>query len=177
MDDKKISKRLSFVLRHAPESMGIALDEQGWTPVDVLLRQLNAHGFRVSEQRLHHVVKSNDKQRFTLSSDKKRIRAAQGHSVEVRLELPAITPPDVLYHGTATRNLGSICAKGLVPGTRQHVHLSADTATAKRVGARHGTPYVLTIDAAGMHAEEFEFYQADNGVWLTDSVPMKFIGV
>jgi putative RNA 2'-phosphotransferase len=177
MDNRKISKRLSFVLRHAPESIGITLDAQGWTSVDGLLKQLAAHGFQISEKRLHHVVKTDDKQRYTLSEDKTRIRAAQGHSVDIHLELPAIVPPDVLYHGTATRNLTSIREKGLIPGTRQHVHLSADTKTAKRVGARHGTPYVLEINAAAMHAEGLEFFQADNGVWLTSAIPARYITI
>jgi putative RNA 2'-phosphotransferase len=167
---KEISKLLSLVLRHAPERIDINLDAQGWTPVDVLLSKLKKAGHTVSRDFLEEVVATNDKKRFTLSDDGKRIRAAQGHSVSVELGIRPSEPPAVLFHGTASANLDSIFEKGIIPGKRQQVHLSVDRDTASRVGQRHGTPRVLVVDAAKMHADGVLFYRADNGVWLTDLV-------
>jgi len=132
---------------------------------------------RMTRDQLLEVVETNDKKRFTLSEDGKRIRAAQGHTVNVDLELAPVTPPDVLYHGTATRSLEPIQKQGLQPMWRDHVHLSADLETATKVGMRHGKPVILKVDTAGMHANGQAFYQADNGVWLTGPIAPKWFEV
>lgn len=170
-----ISKFLSFVLRHDPASIGLRLDAQGWVDIDTLLAAAARKGRRISRQDLDHVVATNDKKRFTISSDGRSIRAAQGHSVSVDLALPAIEPPPRLYHGTATRFEASIMIEGLRPQSRRQVHLSADIRTATAVGARHGHPLVLIVDAVGMHRDGHVFNRADNGVWLTDSVPTRYL--
>ena len=160
----RMSKFLSLVLRHQPETVGIALDEGGWVGVDELIAACAAKGRRFSREELDHVVATNNKKRFAYSEDGRRIRASQGHSVTVELGLAATAPPDVLYHGTATATLPLILREGLKPMSRQDVHLSADVATAVRVGSRHGRPVVLA-------AEGHEFRVSANGVWLTDRVP------
>jgi len=170
-----ISKQLAYVLRHRPESIGITLDDAGWVAIDALLVALAAHGRRITRADLDRVVAGTDKRRFEV--DGERIRAAQGHSVLVDLVLDAVEPPPVLFHGTVERFLASILKHGLRPGRRRHVHLSADVQTASTVGARRGTPVVLRIDAAGMHADGHTFYRAANGVWLTDHVPPERIDV
>ena len=174
---KEISKFLSYVLRHAPGSIGIELDSQGWVGVDDLLRQAAKSGKQLTREQLREIVDTNEKKRFTLSEDGVRIRAAQGHSVAVDLGLERRQPPAMLYHGTATRFLDSILGEGLKPGSRQKVHLSRDEATAVAVGQRHGKPVVLHVDAGRMHSDGFEFWQAENGVWLTDAVPPQYISV
>lgn len=171
----KLSKFLSFVLRHQPASIGLTLSPQGWASIDDLIARSHAAGTRFSREDLLHVVANNDKKRFSLSDDGQRIRAAQGHSIEVELGLSPQEPPAVLFHGTATRFLASILSEGLKPGTRRQVHLSADEATAHRVGQRHGEPVILRIEALRMHRRGFEFYRADNGVWLTDRIPPEFL--
>lgn len=173
--DKNISKRLSKVLRHAPEAMGLTLGDGGWANVADVLAGFERQGRQVSRDDLQRVVDTNDKKRFTLSDDRNRIRAAQGHSVTVDLGLVPVTPPTVLYHGTAVANLENIRAEGLMPQSRQHVHLSQDRETATRVGMRHGKPHILNLDCFKMHAEGYEFFQSDNGVWLTAFVPPEFI--
>jgi putative RNA 2'-phosphotransferase len=170
------SKLLSYVLRHRPDSIGLALDAHGWAGVDELLARLEADGRRVDRALLERVVAENDKQRFAFSEDGTRIRASQGHSIAVDLQLRAAEPPAVLYHGTASRFLKSILASGLRAGSRHHVHLSADVQTAIRVGARHGFPVVLAVDALRMHADGIVFYQSDNGVWLTQAVRPTYLG-
>ena len=169
------SKLLSYVLRHRPDSIGLALDANGWTGVDELLARLAAAGHAVDRALLERVVAYNDKQRFAFSDDGTRIRASQGHSVAVDLALAPSMPPDVLYHGTASRFLKSILAAGLRASGRHHVHLSADVDTARRVGARHGFPAVLQVDARRMHADGLAFYRSDNGVWLTDAVLPRYL--
>ncbi|WP_312361665.1 RNA 2'-phosphotransferase [Agrobacterium sp.] len=171
------SKFLSYVLRHAPESIGLALDHQGWADIADLLAKANASGTPLDEAGLLAVVAESDKKRFTLSEDGRRIRAAQGHSVKVDLGQPPVEPPTQLFHGTATRFLDSILQQGLRPGERQQVHLSADRTTALTVGQRHGKPVVLVVDAAQMFADGCRFYLADNGVWLTDAVPFSYLTV
>jgi putative RNA 2'-phosphotransferase len=172
---KSSSKFLSYVLRHAPESIGLTLDANGWVAVDELLAKAGAAGRRLDRTTLEEIVATSDKKRFTLSDDGSRIRAAQGHSVEVALGLQPVTPPGTLYHGTATRFLDAIRAEGLKPGSRQQVHLSADAATATAVGSRHGKPVVLRVAAGAMHVAGHSFFRADNGVWLTDHVPSQFL--
>ncbi|AQS64668.1 putative RNA 2'-phosphotransferase [Rhizobium rhizogenes] len=169
------SKFLSYVLRHAPESIGLTLDAQGWADVADLLAKANASGTPLDEAGLFSVVAESDKKRFTLSEDGRRIRAAQGHSVKVDLGQPPVEPPPQLYHGTATRFLEPILREGLRPGERQQVHLSADRKTAIAVGQRHGKPVVLIVDAGRMFADGYSFYRADNGVWLTDAVPFSYL--
>lgn len=174
---KEISKFLSYVLRHAPDSIGLSLDANGWAEVDELLARAGTAGRRIDPATLRAVVAQSDKQRFTVSEDGRRIRAAQGHSIAVDLDLEPSEPPQRLYHGTATHNLDAILAEGLRPGRRQHVHLSPDVETARKVGARHGKPAVLAVDTAAMHRDGHRFLRADNGVWLTGSVPAGYLAL
>ncbi|MDX6353984.1 MAG: putative 2-phosphotransferase [Streptomyces sp.] len=174
MDEKRtvrVSKFLSLVLRHQPETVGIALDEGGWVDVDELIAACAAKGRRFSRAELDHVVANNNKKRFAFSADGRRIRASQGHSVAVELGLPPTPPPAVLYHGTASATVPVIFREGLRPMSRQDVHLSAEQETAVRVGARHGRPVVLEVDAAGLAAAGHEFRVSANGVWLTGAIP------
>ncbi len=170
-----ISKFLSLVLRHKPEEIGITLDPDGWTDVGELLEAMRRHGRGISRETLDEVVATNDKKRFALSPDGLRIRASQGHSVEVDLGLQPVEPPEVLYHGTVERFLASIRGQGLLKGNRQHVHLSADRATAEKVGLRRGKPVVLVVESGRMHQAGREFFLSANGVWLTDSVPPEYL--
>ena len=171
---KQRSKLLSLVLRHKPEKAGLRLGEGGWVQIDDLLAGLTAINRAMSRKQLEQVVTTNDKQRFTISDDGKRIRAAQGHSVDVDLGLKPVTPPARLYHGTATRFMKAIRKEGLRPMNRDHVHLSVDEETATKVGMRHGKIVILKVDTAGMHESGQEFYQADNGVWLTGPIAPKW---
>ena len=173
----EISKFLSYVLRHAPQSIGIRIDEQGWTEVGELLERAAKAGKAFSRGELRSVVETNDKKRFAFSADGQRIRASQGHSVEVDLGVENVTPPALLFHGTATRFLDSILREGLKPGSRQKVHLSIDLETATAVGKRHGKPVVLRIASGEMHEQGLAFWCADNGVWLTDTVPPRYLAV
>lgn len=171
----RASKFLSLVLRHRPDRAGLALDAGGWVGVEELLRGANASGFRLTREELMEVVERNDKRRFALSEDGARIRASQGHSVEVELGYEPRRPPRLLYHGTAAPFLDSIRASGLNRGRRHHVHLSPDEETAARVGGRRGRPVVLEVEAGRMADEGFLFYLSANGVWLTESVPVRHI--
>lgn len=171
----QISKFLSLVLRHKPETIGLSLDAGGWLAVDALIEGANRAGVALDEALLREVVARHDKRRFAFSADGTRIRAVQGHSVPVDLGLEPRVPPDRLYHGTATRFLTSIRKEGLLPQQRQFVHLSPDAETATRVGQRHGVPVVLVINAAAMHHESYTFYLSENGVWLTGTVPVRYI--
>ncbi|MFF5898266.1 RNA 2'-phosphotransferase [Streptomyces argenteolus] len=176
MDEKrtvKVSKYLSKHLRHRPERLGITLDPHGWVEVDELLGACARNGFTITPEELDHVVAVNDKQRFAV--DAGRIRANQGHSVTVDLDLPPAAPPSYLYHGTIAQALDSIRSEGLRPMNRHHVHLSPDRATAVRVGARRGVPVVLSVDAGAMHRAGHLFHVSANGVWLTDAVPPAFL--
>lgn len=173
----KISKFLSLVLRHKPEAIGLQLDKQGWADIEKLIDKANQSGeiTGLDASTILEVVRTSDKQRFALSDDGKHIRANQGHSVAVDLQLTPKQPPNILYHGTASHFLASIKAEGLKSGQRQHVHLSQNTETATQVGQRYGKPIVLTIDAKTMHQQGITFYQANNGVWLTHRVSPQFI--
>lgn len=171
----KTSKFLSLVLRHQPEAIGLQLDDQGWVAVDELLRCSQQGPYPLTHELLEEVVRTNNKQRFAFSPDGMRIRASQGHSIDVDLALSPLEPPEVLFHGTADRNIASIRQGGLRKGQRQHVHLSSDEQTAIKVGQRHGKPEVLTIRAGEMHRQGHLFYRSENGVWLTDHVPPQFI--
>jgi putative RNA 2'-phosphotransferase len=169
----KVSKYLSKHLRHQPDRIGITLDANGWVEIDELIRAAAEHGFRFTRAELDHVVAVNDKRRFTI--DGTRIRANQGHTVEVDLDLPTAEPPEYLYHGTVAGSLGAIRAKGLSRMDRHDVHLSPDRETATRVGARRGRPVVLAVHAGALHRAGHIFRVSANGVWLTESVPPRFI--
>ena len=172
----EISKFLSYILRHEPQAIGIELDREGWTDIDALIAAAGKAGRPLDLALIQAVVASNDKKRFALSDDGHRIRAVQGHSSQdVAIQYSPRIPPAVLYHGTASRFLEAILREGLRPGQRHYVHLSADISTASSVGQRHGAPVVLQIDALGMHRQGLPFYQADNGVWLTERVPAFFL--
>ncbi len=171
----KTSKFLSYVLRHRPDSIGITLDKNGWVDIDELLAAAHRHGKGLSRVGLEQIVATNDKKRFALSDDGRCIRASQGHSVSVDLDLAPTVPPEFLYHGTVERFLDSIRAQGLVRGSRHHVHLSPDEATARKVGSRRGKPLILIVEAAQMHAAGHHFYRSANNVWLTEKVPAEFL--
>jgi putative RNA 2'-phosphotransferase len=172
---KGISKRLSLHLRHAPEKIGITLESDGWVEVDPLLGALKDHGLVLSHDELRDVVAHNDKQRFAFDETGTRIRASQGHSVEVELNLPIATPPARLYHGTVERFLEAILREGLRPMQRHDVHLSAAVETASAVGARRGKPVILEVGAQAMTGAGHEFRISANGVWLTAAVPPEFL--
>ncbi|MEU7384365.1 MULTISPECIES: RNA 2'-phosphotransferase [unclassified Streptomyces] len=176
MDERrtvKVSKYLAKHLRHQPERIGLTLDEGGWVEIDALIMAASAHGFRFTREELDHVVATNDKRRFAIEGS--RIRASQGHTIDVDLGLPAATPPPYLYHGTVAGRLEAIRSEGLRPMNRHDVHLSPDRETATRVGARRGRPVVLAVDAAAMHRDGHVFHVSANGVWLTQSVPPRYL--
>ena len=174
-NDKTVSKFLSLVLRHQPETAGLELDPAGWICIDALIAGAATAGTEMTRDDLDRIVRESDKQRFTISTDGQRIRAAQGHSVEVDLGLIPVVPPEVLFHGTAERNVQAILGEGLKPQSRQHVHLSPDAETARKVGARHGKPVILTVAARAAHDAGQTFWQAENGVWLTGLLPPEYL--
>ncbi len=171
----RVSKYLSKHLRHEPERLGLKLAPGGWVEVDALLAACAADRFPVTRAELEEVVAASDKRRFAFDESKTRIRANQGHSVEVDLQLEPVEPPAVLYHGTGSQNTEAIRRDGLNRMSRHHVHLSGDMSTALNVGARHGKPVVFEVDAAKMHQAGYEFYQSTNGVWLVDHVPPEYL--
>lgn len=173
--NKEISKFLSLVLRHQPQKIGLIIDENGWVNVDELLNKLNQYHWQIDRQILEEIVKTNDKQRFAFDETKEKIRASQGHSIDVDLGLLPIEPPEILYHGTADKYILSIQKEGLKSQSRQHVHLSENIETATKVGQRHGKVIVLQIKAKEMYKNGFFFYLSANNVWLCDSVPIEFI--
>ncbi len=178
MDDKELkksSKFLSLVLRHKPEKIGIVLDSAGWVSVSKLLKAITASDKHLTLIELEYIVDNNDKKRFSFSKDKTKIRANQGHSVKINLELDECKPPSALYHGTIQKFISSIYQDGLCKMNRHHVHLSDSIDTAEKVGARRGKPVILVINTEQMYKDKFKFYISDNGVWLTDSVPPKYI--
>ena len=175
---KAVSKYLALVLRHKPEAAGLVLDAEGWAPVDDVLRAVRRRFGAFSGADLQELVRSNDKQRYALDETGTRIRASQGHSVQVELGLEPVAPPPLLYHGTAARFLPSILDRGLVKGKRHHVHLSGDIETARKVGARRsGETAILEVRAADMAAAGHLFYRSANGVWLTEAVPPRWLAV
>lgn len=180
MDEKRrvrISKFVSLVLRHEPTKAGLTLEPGGWVPVDDLLAGAARAGIRFTRDELLAVVKACEKQRFGIDDSGTKIRANQGHSTEVELQFEAAEPPAELFHGTAERNLSAILRDGLLKMNRHHVHLSSDTQTASKVGARHGKPTILVVDAAQMRADGTAFFCSANGVWLVDYVPPQYIRV
>jgi putative RNA 2'-phosphotransferase len=178
MDEKsvrRISKFLSLVLRHQPDKIGIQLDAAGWVEIEVLLEALRRSGQKISRDLLEHVVRTNDKQRFTIDESGQRIRATQGHSVDVELGYEPADPPAILIHGTPETAVSAIRESGLQKMKRHHVHLHCDSSTASAVGARRGQPVLLKVRAQEMVKEGFVFYVTANQVWLTDHVPPRFI--
>jgi putative RNA 2'-phosphotransferase len=171
----RLSKFLSLVLRHRPEHIGLVLDENGWANVGELIERAAAHGVALTRELIAEIVAISDKQRFALDDTGQRIRANQGHSVDIDLGLVPTEPPAILFHGTAATTLPAIRCEGLKPGDRQHVHLSPDEATAVKVGHRHGRPVVLRVFAGKMWGQGTPFYCSANGVWLTPAVPPEFI--
>lgn len=176
IDDKiKISKFISLVLRHKPEIIDLELDENGWAETDLLIQGINNANYPIDILILKDIVKSSDKQRFKFNEDYSKIRANQGHSVNIDLKLDKKMPPEILFHGTALKNLDSIKQKGLLKQVRHHVHLSSDIETARKVGMRYGKPIVLHIESGKMNKDGIEFYISENGVWLTEKVDPKYI--
>ncbi len=170
-----LSKFLSRHLRHHPERLGLTLETGGWVDVEALLAASAKHRMFISRAELEEVVASNSKQRFSFSSDGQKIRANQGHSVDVDLQLAPAVPPAILYHGTGRRTVATILEEGLKKMSRHHVHLSSSIETAVAVGKRHGKPVVFAVDAGAMHRDGYVFYCSDNGVWLTDTVSPKYL--
>ncbi len=173
----KISKFLSLVLRHKPDAVGIELDENGWVNVETLRKACAENGRSFTRTELEEVVETNDKKRFAFNEDGTMIRANQGHSINVELGLEEQIPPKILYHGTAEKNLGKIYESGLQKMKRHHVHLSDNIETALNVGTRYGKPVIFQIETEKMLTENFKFFVSENGVWLVDEVPPKFLEV
>ena len=175
MDTRRISKYISYLLRHHPETINLQLDDYGWASIDELIGK--TRDFRLTYSIINEVVSTNDKQRFSISEDGKKIRANQGHSIPIKLDLEPVIPPDLLFHGTATRFIDSINKMGLVKGQRHHVHLSENEKTAKAVGSRHGKVIILKLNAKQMYEDGFEFFKTVNNVWLVDNVPVKYLDI
>jgi len=172
---KRTSKFMSYVLRHNPAEMNLQLDDNGWVSIKQLIENANDKGKNLTRELVEHVVATNDKKRFSISENGLMIRANQGHSIQIDLDLTPLTPPNVLLHGTAEKHLGLIMADGLKKMGRHHVHLSENKNTASAVGRRYGKLVLLKIDAQKMHNDGFVFYKSDNDVWLVDSVPVSYM--
>ena len=168
---KATSKFLSLILRHKPQTIGLELDEHGWADVSELCRRVRGLDFATLEQ----IVAHDDKRRYSFSADKRLIRATQGHSIPVDVELEEVKPPEVLYHGTAQRFSSSINAQGLLKMSRLYVHLSNDVETAEKVGRRHGQAKIFLVESGKMFADGYKFFRSVNGVWLTEHVPAKYL--
>lgn len=168
--DVRLGKFLSLVLRHNPDAAGISLDEHGWADVQELLTGVRRSGRQISMETLERIVRENNKHRYSFNADHSKIRANQGHSLQVDVELAAMKPPRYLYHGTSARFLAAIQQEGIKKMSRQYVHLSSDFQTAMEVGRRHGSPVVITINAEAMAHDGVTFYQSENGVWLCEYV-------
>ena len=174
-NDIELGKFISLILRHKPEVIGITLDENGWADTKELLSGINASGRYIDLTILERIVRENNKKRYSFNEDKTKIRANQGHSVHVDVEMKEMQPPDELYHGTAARFLESIREKGILKMNRQYVHLSADVETAKAVGKRHGKPVVLVIDTKKMVEDGYHFWLSDNGVWQSEEIKWEYV--
>lgn len=172
---KQISKFMGLVLRHRPETIGLVLNENGWANLQEMIDKMNATGAEVDSELIHTIVETNDKKRFAFNEDMTMIRASQGHSVEVDLNLKEVQPPEFLYHGTIQESVDIIRLEGLKKMSRQHIHLSKDKETAIKVGSRRGKPVILVIRASAMHADGYRFYLSANEVWLADEVPVQYI--
>lgn len=170
------SRFISLVLRHKPEAIGITLDEHGWADVQEMIRGINASGHHyLDENMLEEIVRTDDKQRYSYNEDHTLIRANQGHSIPVDVELEEKTPPAVLYHGTGEKYVSSIDEQGLIPKSRLYVHLSSDVDTANKVGSRHGKPVIYTVNCEAMVADGYRFYLSANKVWLTKEVHPRYL--
>lgn len=176
-NDIKLGRFLGLVLRHNPSAVGISLDKHGWADVDELLNGVRGTGRKIDQETLERIVRENNKQRYSFNEDHTKIRANQGHSLQVDVELRETKPPRYLYHGTAARFLSAIQAEGIRKMTRQYVHLSGDYQTAVAVGRRHGAPVVLRVDAEAMAQNGATFYRSENGVWLCECVPPEYFCV
>ena len=178
VNETEISKYMRYILRHKPEAIGEHLDEHGWLSVDKLIKGINrVNCTNVDMDLIEKIVKEDKKGRYSFNEDKTLIRANQGHSVQVDVELKEVTPPEILYHGTGKKYLESIVKTGLDKRSRLYVHLSKDVDTAEKVGKRHGEPVILKIKTKEMTEDGFKFYISENGVWLTDNVPTRYIEV
>ena len=175
MNIEKLSKFISLILRHKPEEIGISIDESGWAKVEDLINGINKSGRNIDMNILEEIVRTDNKQRYSFSEDKTKIRANQGHSIPVKVELKELEPPNTLYHGTATKSLEGIKQLGIKSMSRLYVHLSKDFETAKQVGSRHGECVILAINAKRMYEDGIKFYLSENGVWLTEYVDPKYI--
>ena len=175
MSYTETSKFIALILRHKPETIGITLDEHGWAEVDALIEGMNAAGHHLDKEILEEIVRTDDKQLYSFNEDHTLIRANQGHSIPVDVELEHKTPPDILWHGTGEEYVASIDEIGLIPKSRLYVHMSADPETARKVGKRHGRPVIYTIDSGHMDADGYSFFQSVNGVWLTKRVPPEYL--
>lgn len=174
MDNIQLGKFISLILRHKPETIGISLDKNGWANVNELLKGIQNQGINIDFERLNEIVETNNKKRYSFNEDKTKIRANQGHSINVDVELKEAIPPVKLYHGTATKYIDDIMKNGIIHKNRLHVHLSKDIETAINVGTRHGTPVVLEIDTKEMINDGYKFYLSENGVWLTSDIAPKY---
>lgn len=176
MGKKETSKFISLILRHKPEKIGITLDEHGWADVQEMIRGINAsQGHTLDMELLEEIVRTDEKQRYSFNEDHTLIRANQGHSIPVDVELEEKAPPAVLYHGTGEKYVSSIDREGLIPKSRLYVHLSSDAETAKKVGSRHGRPVIYIVDCAAMTAAGYRFYLSANHIWLTKEVPVRYL--
>ena len=173
MAGNETSKFIAMILRHKPEVIGITLDEHGWADVGELIAGI-AKKQPFTREMLEEIVAEDEKQRYSFNEDKTLIRANQGHSIPVDVELEEKEPPRYLYHGTGEKYVSSIEEIGLIPKSRLHVHLSAEYSTAENVGTRHGKPVVYRIWAGKMYRDGYKFYQSVNGVWLTEKVPPQY---
>ena len=173
MNLTKVSKYISLILRHKPETIGITLDSNEWANVEDLIKGVSKT-YKLDVDMLEEIVATDDKNRYSFNEDKTMIRANQGHSVDVDVELEEVVPPDFLWHGTGEKYVENIDVEGLIPKSRLYVHLSFDTKTAIDVGKRHGVPVIYLIDAAKMYEDGFKFYKSKNDVWLTKRVPVDY---
>lgn len=176
MNNQDISKYIALILRHKPETIGIVLDEHGWADVEKLIAGIGRKT-PFTKEMLEEIVRTDNKQRYSFNEDHTRIRANQGHSVQVDVELKQETPPKTLYHGTGEKYVPSILRQGLIPKSRLYVHLSWDTVTAGNVAVRHGKPVIFRVDAESMTKDGFEFYLSANQVWLTKEVPVRYLTI
>ncbi len=174
MSLKETSKFISLILRHKPEAIGITLDEHGWANVDELIAGI-AKTQPIDMTMLEQIVAEDEKQRYSFNEDKTLIRANQGHSIPVDVELEEKEPPEILYHGTGAKYVSSIDEQGLMPKSRLYVHLSSDEDTAKKVGQRHGKPVIYVVKSGKMFCDGYKFYKSVNGVWLTKEVPLSYL--
>ncbi len=176
MEKTRLSKFIALILRHKPEEIGITLDEHGWASVPLLISGINKSGYEIDMSILEEIVDEDEKQRYSFNSDKTKIRANQGHSVNVDVELKECEPPEQLFHGTGEKFAAAIRKEGLKSKSRLYVHLSNNKETAEKVGSRHGKPHVFFVHSGKMYRAGYKFYLSENGVWLTKYVPPEFLG-